>query len=69
MARGSLLLIHQILLEVCKVLCHWDTLLLALHEGTESGRDVDVDTENIVHLLLELRRMSSLAEDTHFARL
>ena len=66
MARGFLLLIHQILLEVCKVLSHGDALLFALHEGTESGRDVNIDAEDIVYLLLELRGMGRLAEDTNF---
>ena len=59
----------EVALEVGEVLGHGDALLLTLHEGTEAGRDVDVDAEDVVDLLLELRRMGCLAENTDFAGL
>ena len=63
------LLRKQIALEVVEALGHRDALLLALHKGTETGRDVDVDTEDVVHLFLELRRMCRLAEDANLSLL
>ena len=57
------------MLEVCKVLSHRDALLLTLHKGSEAGRDVDIDAEDIVNFLLELSGMGRLAEHADFARL
>ena len=57
------------MLEVCKVLSHGDALLLTLHKGSEAGRDVNIDAEDIVNFLLELSGMGRLAEHTDFARL
>ena len=62
-----MLLIHQVLLEIVKFFRHRRALLLALHEGSEAGWDIDVDAEDVVDLLLELGGMGRLAEDTHFA--
>ena len=58
---------EQILLEICEVLRHGNTLFLSLHEGSEAIGDLDVDAEDLVHLLLELGRMGRLAEDTNLA--
>ena len=56
---------HQIVFEIGKVLAHLYALFLTLHEGTQTGRNLDVGTQNAVHLLLELSRMSCLAEHTY----
>ena len=46
---------HQILLEVRKVLRHWQALLLAAHKGLKLGRYFYGFTDNLLHCILELR--------------
>ena len=58
---------HQICLEVCKLLAHPDALLLAFHECFQSGGNLDVCAQNVVHLLLELGRVSRLAEHANLS--
>ena len=62
------LLLHQVLFEVLEVLRHLDVLLLATHKGLQTLGNLDVGTQNLVNLLLELSGMGRLAEDTDFAR-
>ena len=62
-------MIHQIFLEIIEVLGHRDTLFLTLHKGNETVWNLNIDTEDIIDLLLELRRMGGFAEHSHFARL
>ena len=66
MAGDLILLREQILLEVGKILTHGDALFLASHEGSQTIRNCNVDTQNLIYLFLELGRMSCLAEDTIF---
>lgn len=58
---------HQILLEVCKVLRHWQALLLTAHKSLKLGRYLYRFTDNLLHCILELRRMGRLQEYTRFA--
>ena len=58
---------HQILLEVRKVLRHWQALLLAAHKGLKLGRYFYGFTDNLLHCILELRRMGRFQEYARFA--
>ena len=58
---------HQILLEVRKVLRHWQALLLAAHKGLKLGRYFYGFTDNLLHCILELRRMGRFLEYARFA--
>ncbi len=61
-------MLHQVGLEVSEVLRHRNALLLTFHEGLQAFGNLDVDTQNLVNLLLELGRVSRLAEDADLAR-
>ena len=58
---------QQVVLEIFEGLAHRHALLLALHEGSELGGNLNVAAENLIHRLLELRWMGSLKEHTRLA--
>ena len=63
--RGLLLFRKQILLEVGKVFRHWNALFLAPHESCQTIGYRHINTQDIVNFLLELSRMSGLAENAY----
>lgn len=66
---NNVLLLQEESLEVSEVAGHGDALLRTLHEGLQTFGYLDIDTKDVVDLLLELCWMGGLTEDAHLSGL